>query len=48
MDPLALVKPKVVPKRPTPYHLTKRVQDLIDSIVAEGIIKTVGPNEEEP
>lgn len=31
------VKPKVMPERPTPYHLTKRVQDLINSMLAEDI-----------
>ena len=42
------VKPKLTPERLTPYHLTERVQDLIDSMLAEGIIEEVNPNEKVP
>ena len=42
------VKPKVTPERPTPYHLTDRVDDLIATMLADGIIEEVDTNEPIP
>lgn len=36
------VKRKVMPKRPTPYHLMERVNGLIDSMLTVSIIEEVG------
>ena len=42
------VKPKVTPERATPYHLQERVEALVESMVANGIIEEVPADEPIP
>ena len=42
------VKPKVTPERPTPYHLTERVDELVNKMLSNDIIEEVDPSEPIP
>ena len=42
------VKPKITPERPTPYHLTDRVDDLVSTMLTDDIIEEVDPKKPIP